>query len=64
MRGFFIKPEKINRNDSQYTDCYEKACGIFKLFISTHLVWKVFSLLTGSLFSTKSFCVVHLNQLK
>ena len=25
MRGFFIKPEKLNRNDSHYTDCYEKA---------------------------------------
>ena len=54
----------MNRNDSQYTDCYEKACGIFKLFISTSLVWKVFSLFTWSLFSIKSFCVVHLNQLR
>lgn len=55
MRGFFIKPEKLNRNDSQYTDCYEKACGIFKSFISTSLAWKVFPYLRGHYFQPDHF---------
>ena len=73
MRGFFIKPEKLNRNDSHYTDCYEKAVVFlshlfqpvwFGRFFPTYMVIIFFFFFfTWSLFSTRSFCVVHVNQL-
>lgn len=53
MRGFFIKPEKLNRNDSQYTDCYEKAV----VFLS-HLFQPVWF---GRFFPT--YMVIIFNQI-